>query len=218
MQLEMDNVTFDGYTSEKVDNNEKIDDRTRNQVKNADSNSLFEVASNDFMNNNNESSNSSRSSTITSYNWIRRSFEDLDIEVVQTEIMQKRKRKESNHHQQQLAMERKHPSLSFSSSLNSEQFYNKDARNSKAVPYGDKDASNCFECRRMLGQVIDDANGMSRQTEATNDPCECPMTEILCCDNCCSSSNDGFNENEDALMVYHGYYIIILLHFHFFSF
>merc|ERR1712038_1718187 len=55
------------------------------------------------MNNNNESSNSSRSSTITSYNWIRRSFEDLDIEVVQTEIMQKRKRKESNHYQQQLS-------------------------------------------------------------------------------------------------------------------
>merc|ERR1712038_407007 len=154
------------------------------------------------MNNNNESSNSSRSSTLTSYNWIRRSFEDLDIEVVQTEIMQKRKRKDSNHHQQQLTMERKHPLLSFSSSLNSEQFYNKDARNSKAVPYGDKDASNCFECRRMLGQVIDDANGIPRQTETSSYPCECPVTEVSCCDNCCSSgtSNKDFDEIEDAFM------------------
>ena len=160
-QFEMDNLTLDGSRSERLDNKEEIND-TQNQIKNADSSSLSGVASNDFMNNNNESSNSSRSSTITSYNWIRRSFEDLDIEVVQTEIMQKRKRKDSNHHQQKLNMERKHPLLSFSSSLNSEQFYNKDGRNSKAVPYGDKDASNCFECRRMLGQVIDDGNGIPK--------------------------------------------------------
>ena len=201
-QFEMDNLTLDGSRTEKLDNKEKINE-IQNQITNADSNSLFGVASNDFMNNNNESSNSSRSSTITSYNWIRRSFEDLDIEVVQTEIMQKRKRKESNHHQQQLAMERKHPSLSFSSSLNSEQFYNKDARNSKAVPYGDKDASNCFECRRMLGQVIDDGNGIPRQTETSSYPCECPVTEVSCCDNCCSSgiSNKDCDENEDAFMV-----------------
>ena len=197
-----DNVTLDGSWSEKLDNKEKINE-TQNQIKNTDSNSLFGMASNDFVNNNNESSNSSRSSTITSYNWIRRSFEDLDIEVVQTEIMQKRKRKDSNHHQQKLTMERKHPLLSFSSSLNSEQFYNKDGRNSKAVPYGDKDASNCFECRRMLGQVIDDGNGIPRQTEMSSYPCECPVTEVSCCDNCCSSStsNKDFDENEDALMV-----------------
>ena len=198
-----DNVTLDGSWSEKLDNKEKINDGRQNQIKDADSNSLLGMASNDFMNNNNESSNSSRSSTITSYNWIRRSFEDLDIEVVQTEIMQKRKRKDSNHHQQQLTMERKHPLLSFSSSLNSEQFYNKDGRNSKAVPYGDKDASNCFECRRMLGQVIDDGNGIPRQTETSSYPCECPVTEVSCCDNCCSSgtSNKDCDENEDALMV-----------------
>ena len=175
--------------------------------KQEDLDSLFRENIDNELNNNNESSNSSRNSTITSYNWIRRSFEDLDIEVVQTEIMQKRKRKESN---QQLTLERKHPTLSFSSSLNSEDFHYKDGRNSKDVPYGDKDASNCFECRRMLGQVIDDANGMTRQSEASNYPCECPMTEILCCDNCCSSSNDGFNENEDVLMVCQGYYNIFI--------
>merc|ERR1719414_1033301 len=116
-------------------------------------------------------------------------------------MMQKRKRKDSSIHHQ-LNMERKQPSHLFSSSLNSEDFHYKDARNSKAVPYGDKDASNCFECRRMLGQVIDDGNGIPRQTETSSYPCECPVTEVSCCDNCCSSgiSNKDCDENEDAFM------------------
>ena len=167
---------------------------------NTESDLLFGV--NDVLNNNNESASSSRSSTITSYNWIRRSFEDLDIEVVQTEIMQKRKRKDSNL-QQQLNKERKHPSLSFSTSLNSEDLHYRESKNSKAVPYGDKDASNCFECRRMFGQVIDDAIGAPGQTETSNYPCDCPISEISCCDNCCFSStmNNGSDESNDTLMV-----------------
>ena len=168
---------------------------------NAECTSLFEVTSNDSINNNNELNNSSRNSSITSYNWIRRSFEDLDIEVVQTEMMQKRKRKDSSIHHQ-LNMERKQPSLSFSSSLNSEDFHYKESKNSKDVPYGDKDASNCFECRRMLGQVIDDANGISEGVE-TSSHCDSPITQISCCEKCCSSCtlNNRSDENEDTLMV-----------------
>ena len=158
------------------------------------------------MNVSNSSNNSSRNSTITSCNWIRRSFEDLDIEVVQTEIMQKRKRKDSNLAYGVPTFDRKlHSSLSFSSSSTSEDFHN--GLSSKDVPYGgNKNADNCIECKRItLGQVIDDYEGLARQSETKTYPCDCPIGEIYCCDTCCSSYTTGtmFHESEDVAMVCH---------------
>ena len=156
------------------------------------------------MNLSNDSNNSSRNSTITSCNWIRRSFEDLDIEVVQTEIMQKRKRKDSKLAHGVPTYDRKlHSSLSFSSSSTSEDFHN--SVSSKDVPYGgNKNADNCIECRRMmLGPVIDDYEGLTRLSEAQTYPCDCPIGEIFCCDTCCSSCTNRtiFRESEDVAMV-----------------
>jgi len=144
----------------------------------------------------NESNNSSRNSTLSSFNWIRRSFEDLDIEVLQTEIMQKRKRKDSRIQQQPSVDRRKH-ALSLSSSTNSEDFQT--YISSKVMPYCEKDADDCIECRRMFGQVIDDEPGMTRHRDTQTYPCDCPIVDISCYENCCSkcTSSTLRHENEE---------------------
>ena len=128
-----------------------------------------------------DSNTSSRNSTLSSCNWIRRSFEDLDIEAVQTETMQIRKRKDSKMQQLQQPLERR--KLTSSTSVD---FHNDVS--SKDVPYGDTNADDdCVECSRIVvGHVIDDDSQRERviPKDIQRYPCQCPIEEILYCDSC----------------------------------
>ena len=152
----------------------------------------------------NGSNNSSRNSTLSSFNWIRRSFEDLELEVLQTEIMQTRKRKDSKSKQNPFVERRsRRHAHSFSSSTNSEDFQTDIS--SKVMPYCKEDADDCIECRHMFGQVIDDDPVMMKRRDTQIYPCDCPIVDIPCCENCCSvrSSSPMHHEKDEILTVSH---------------
>jgi hypothetical protein len=75
------------------------------------------------------------------------------------------------------------------------------------VPYGgNKNADNCIQCSRIMsGQVIDDYEGLTGQSETQTYPCDCPIGEIYCCDTCCSSYTNRTmsHESENVAMVRH---------------
>lgn len=150
------------------------------------------------MNTSHEDSNtSSRNSTLSSCNWIRRSFEDLDIEAVQTETMQIRKRKDSKMQQpkhQQLERRK----LTSSTSVD---FHNDIS--SKDVPYGDTNADyDCVERSRIVvGHVIDDDSQRERviPKDIQRYPCQCPIEEILYCDSCCYTYPDNIDYHQSQI-------------------
>ena len=141
------------------------------------------------------SNNSSRNSTISSQNWMRRSFEDLDLEVVQTETMQTRKRKRSRQHHP--SFERK-PPLSLSSSSISEDFQKDSVSDDVSYVYDDS----CIECRRMFGQAIDELQGTPKYCSVLQYPCDCPIAQMPCCESCCSSCSNStvLPQNENMLV------------------
>ena len=136
-----------------------------------------------------DSNTSSRNSTLSSCNWIRRSFEDLDIEAVQTETMQIRKRKDSKMQQPKQLERRK---LTSSTSVD---FHNDVS--SKDVPYDDTNADeDCVECSRIVvGHVIDDDSQRERVITRGIEryPCQCPIEEILYCDSCSYAYPDNID-------------------------
>merc|ERR1719273_2842592 len=134
-----------GYIGDVDADSVFVDDSTQN-VKVDDSSLIPMNTSHD------DSNTSSRNSTLSSCNWIRRSFEDLDIEAVQTETMQIRKRKDSKM-QQPKHQPHERKKLTSSTSVD---FHNDVS--SKDVPYGDINADDdCVECSRIVvGHVIDD--------------------------------------------------------------
>ena len=143
-----------------------------------------------------DSNTSSRNSTLSSCNWIRRSFEDLDIEAVQTETMQIRKRKDSKMQQLQQPLERR--KLTSSTSVD---FHNDVS--SKDVPYGDTNADDdCVECSRIVvGHVIDDDSQRERviPKDIQRYPCQCPIEEILYCDSCSYAYPDNIDYHQKEI-------------------
>ena len=179
---------MEGYIGDVDADSVFVDDSTQNAK--VDDSSLIP------MNTSHDDSNtSSRNSTLSSCNWIRRSFEDLDIEAVQTETMQIRKRKDSKMQQPKQLERRK---LTSSTSVD---FHNDVS--SKDVPYADTNADeDCVECSRIVvGHVIDDDSQRERviPKDIQRYPCQCPIEEILYCDSCSYAYPDNIDYHQKEI-------------------
>ena len=141
-----------------------------------------------------DSNPSSRNSTM-SHNWIRKSFEDLDLEVAQTEVMQKRKISARENFMSSSSFERKHssshPYLQRSGSEN----LDTEIPSTDISPFGQM-TSDYTECKRLYGQAIDEYDAIICNCDIIHNFGNShynysPPVFQSCCINCCCSCSSG---------------------------